>query len=576
MKLYLILLVALFAIINAAFGAVGGSGMDLQASSTTSSGIMTSASQSSSGQSSFSQSPAAVPSSMQLSASPQTGYASLTDSRGNYLAESALSGSDGSTYSAPQVSGPIQEQMTPEALGLSLPQMDGFTPDSSLDFVAATPSGSAASASSSTLYSSSYSPSYLPSYSPSYSSSSYSSDQAVKTGSYSWYYPGSVVSANRFYVQTGSGLGTVGGCGYGGYLPLWADIKASGNFFIYEWYPGHSSPLVQWMGWTGSGWKKGWFGGDITGWHVLCYNSGIWSNYVYIYVYPQLAASAYASTYAGTSGVIASGQSTALPSGAPTPPDPGAENLILPDYNLYQPAVQSTQGGYSSPIQQTAVLQSAVQQPTVQQPVYAGASSNVPVLSTTAGLVENPIIAGTPSINPAQTGAAGMVGGLARTSTTCTSSTVVTGGVCSSNPCVSGSATCASQTGCSAPAGYVSQLSGAVYPLPSVCKCNEYYVESCSEGLKTVAGVYRGDWLPLWSKVSRPGVYWSFEWTVCEGDKNHCRGGYYCSPDVKNFGSKNAGWYQTWFKGNDAGWHILSFYSNDWSNYVYIYVWPAD
>jgi len=111
----------------------------------------------------------------------------------------------------------------------------------------------------------------------------------------------------------------------------------------------------------------------------------------------------------------------------------------------------------------------------------------------------------------------------------------------------------------------------AVYPVPSICKCNEYYVQSCPERPATVAGVFCGRWLPLWSKISRSGTYWSFEWTACSSGPS-----YYCSPEVKNFGYKSTGWYQTWFKGNNPGWHILSYHCNDWSNYIYIYVWPSD
>jgi hypothetical protein len=29
-------------------------------------------------------------------------------------------------------------------------------------------------------------------------------------------------------------------------------------------------------------------------------------------------------------------------------------------------------------------------------------------------------------------------------------------------------------------------------------------------------------------------------------------------------------------KGDGLGWHILSYHSNDWSNYIYIYVWPKE
>ena len=42
-----------------------------------------------------------------------------------------------SAYTAPQISGPMQEQMTAEKLGLSQPQMESFSPDASLGFVSA-------------------------------------------------------------------------------------------------------------------------------------------------------------------------------------------------------------------------------------------------------------------------------------------------------------------------------------------------------------------------------------------------------------------------------------------------------
>jgi hypothetical protein len=96
-------------------------------------------------------------------------------------------------------------------------------------------------------------------------------------------------------------------------------------------------------------------------------------------------------------------------------------------------------------------------------------------------------------------------------------------------------------------------------------------VQTCPGKLGTVAGVYCEEWLPLWSKISQPGNYWSYEWSTCPSSH-----GNYCSPEAKNFGYKGAGWYQTWFKGNEPGWHILIYKCNDWSNYVYIYVWPAE
>ncbi|MDD2754025.1 MAG: hypothetical protein PHS80_00725 [Methanothrix sp.] len=413
-----------------------------------------------------------------------------------------------SAYPAPQISGPMQEQMTAEQLGLSQPQMESFAPDERLDFVSASQPVDAARIITAPGQSS------VPA-----STSSYV--QATLPGSSIWYYPSSLVSANRFYVQTASGLRTVGGCSFQGYLPLWADIKSSGNFFVYEWYPGQSTPSVRWWGWTGSGWKKGWFCGDVSGWHILCYNSGIWSNYIYIYVYPRGFA---LSAPSGFSNAAASVSKASLPLNAPNPPDPAAERIVLPDFNQYRPI---TDAAFSS---------------------------------SGMGLVENPAIA-----NPA------LASSSRKTCATCTSSTVITGGVSSSDPYETSCPNCAFPASQSAPYGYAAQSYQAVYPVPSICKCNEYYVQSCPGRLATVAGVFCGSWLPLWSKVSRPGTYWSFEWMTCSSGT-----GYYCSPEVKNFGYKSTGWYQTWFKANNPGWHILSYCCNDWSNYVYIYVWPAD
>ena len=230
----------------------------------------------------------------------------------------------GSAYPAPQISGPMQEQLTAEELGLSQPQMESFAPDASLGFVSASLPDNAVPVVSAPMQST---------IQPSAQPSAQSSVQAALPGSSVWYYPRSVVSANRFFVQTASGFRTVGGCSFNGYLPLWADIKSSGNFFVYEWYPGRSTPSVRWWGWTGTGWKKGWFCGDVPGWHILCYNSGIWSNYIYIYVYPRGAAM---SAPSGYSNAAASMTASSLPLDAPIPPDPGAERIVLPDYQPVQ------------------------------------------------------------------------------------------------------------------------------------------------------------------------------------------------------------------------------------------------
>jgi hypothetical protein len=595
MKLYLTLYVTFLVMINVALGAVGDVGVSDNAnilspeqSISPGTDLWDASSQSSGAQSGYANSytpyESGLSSSASLSqpslstqslASVQAGYPGNMDTQGNHPAEDTSSQGQGSAYPAPQIRGPMQEQLTAEELGLSLPQMESFSPDGSLGFVSASLPGNTAQMVSTPVQSS------VPSSVP-------SSVQATVPGSSTWYYPSSVVSANRFFVQTASGFRTVGGCSFEGYLPIWADIKSSGNFFVYEWYPGQSTPTVRWWGWTGTGWKKGWFSGDVSGWHILCYNSGIWSNYIYIYVYPRGAALSAPSGYSNTATRMTA---ASLPSAAPIPPDPGAERLVLPDFNQYRPITEESYQSGNYPAQERSSQLAAYPRQTIYPDLASypiektgyPSSSNAPFVSTPTGLIENPATMNPAIANPSLisypdqaayigTGSLpGKASSSSKTCTTCTSSTVIAGGVSSSYPYEKSCPTCTSPASQGAPYGYALQSYKAVYPVPSICKCNEYYVQSCPGRLATVAGVFCGEWLPLWSKVSRPGVYWSFEWTVCSSGPS-----YYCTPEVKNFGYKNAGWYQTWFKGNNPGWHILSYHSNDWSNYIYIYVWPAD
>jgi hypothetical protein len=259
----------------------------------------------------------------------------------------------------------------------------------------------------------------------------------------------------------------------------------------------------------------------------------------------------------------------------------------MPDFNLYRPTSQPT-AGYNYPAPNAGNQQSAYpgRFPAASiagSPAYAGAA--VP-----GAAIANPAASGFPvqTVNAAST---------------VTRSTVITSGVSSSSPYGTPFGSSAASVGGRPPAGYMAQGGyNAVYPRPSVCKCNEYYVQGCPGGdLDTVAGVFCGEWLPLWSKISRPGDYWSYEWKICgsegygscspyvdncgsEGygscspyvDNCGCGGSGFCSPEVRNFGYKCAGWHQTWFKGDYLGWHILSYHSNDWSNYIYIYVWPKE
>lgn len=100
------------------------------------------------------------------------------------------------------------------------------------------------------------------------------------------------------------------------------------------------------------------------------------------------------------------------------------------------------------------------------------------------------------------------------------------------------------------------------------CGCNGYYVQVWPGKLTTVAGAVQGQWMPLWSKIGMNGAYWSYEWAPCTT-------GMPCAPLIKGMGTKGPGWFPTWFVSNKVGWHILAYHNGDWSNYVYIYVWPT-
>jgi hypothetical protein len=448
----------------------------------------------------------------------------------NYQGGSA--GAQAYGYTAPQVTGPYQERLSADDLRLSMPQAESFQPDGNKNFAVATP------------------PSSL-------SVESYSSTQTTA----SWYYPELSSSNNRLYVQTNSGLKTTAGCSYGGYLPLWADISSAGNLYVYEWYANQQTPSITWGGWNWQGWKKGWFGGDAAGWHILCYNCRDWSNYVYIYVYPASSyGSTYGNTYGGsygnayagtysstTTGLVTSGLvSNTLPSGAPTPPNLNSENLVFPDYTLITPSstAYQSQGLYYA---QSGSSGTAGYSAASSCPTCAGSYSTAQSYATSG------------SYAPVWTGQGTAQGSC----TNCAAS----GKQMSSCTGQSNCQTCAIQGLVTQPAQVV-QTYKAVFPNPSTCKCNEYYLQNWQNNLCTVGSARCNEWLPLWSKINQAGNYWSFEWTMCGTNS-------FCSPEVKNFGCKGAGWHQTWFRGNKAGWYVLSYYCNDWSNYVYIYVWPS-
>lgn len=474
-----------------------------------------------------------------------SGYASANYASGNYASSnygssnygSSNYGSSNDASSAPQTAGPYQERMSADDLKFIQPQPESFQPDSSLNFIAASPpSGVSAEA-----------------YSP-------NQEQG------NWYYPGSVTSRNFFYVQSSSGLKNIAGCSYGGYLPLWSDINSAGNFYVYEWYPGQWTPSVRWWGWSWQGYKKGWFTGDVPGWHILAYNCRDWSNYIYIYVWPS-SGSAYPSSanavnpamtvsnpaIAATNAIASAANPTgpsdaglaALPQGAPTPPDPNSENLMLPDFNLLQPS----SGSYAISPGQTGYVQGA----------------NAPNMPNVPGVPTIPNVPQTSAILPGQ-GTYPLQGANPLQSTYPIQSTYP------AQSSQSGCAACSDKTGYmptyAVPSG--TQAYQAVYPKPAVYRSNAYYVQTYPGQISTVAGVKCGGWLPLLSKIGSSGIYWSYEWSQCGSSP-----AYYCYAEIKSFGYKGIGWYQTWFMGNKPGWHILCYFDNDWSNYVYVYVWPA-
>jgi hypothetical protein len=392
---------------------------------------------------------------------------------------------------APSLRGPYEEGYSPTELKFGTPEMYSFLPDDRLSFVSATPPESVLAA---------------------FQGSS-------GTGSGSWYWPGSVESQNKLYVQTRDGVTTVAGCSSGGHLPLWAKVAYTGNFFVYEWYPNRLAPSVNWYFWTWPGYLKGWFKGDEAGWHVICFHSDKSSNYVYIYVWPESGhqESGKKGTYGMTVGYpkIEAPQTkpSASPSGSslatgigmatPTPPDPVSEGLMPTDLRLPAPDYSAT--GYAD-----------------SAPVPAGRCAATSGISDCGGYTGAPY--GTGSISPIGYSPAG--------------------------------------------ADTVSDF-GLVYTPRSASKYNEYYIQTRPGRLTTVASTRQNQWLQLWSKITRPGMYWSFEWPPCKA-------GYYCPPEVKSFGYKKEGWYPTWFKSSTPGWHLLVYQCNDWSNYVYIYVWPFD
>ena len=106
--------------------------------------------------------------------------------------------------------------------------------------------------------------------------------------------------------------------------------------------------------------------------------------------------------------------------------------------------------------------------------VYPGQVSNQGTM-TRQLQANNPAIVRVPAVSYSPVSA----GTSTETCTTCTSSTVVKEGVCSVCPYPSGCPSDTNSVSLTAPGGYSPKSYKAVYPRPSTCKCNEYYVQTC-------------------------------------------------------------------------------------------------
>ncbi len=96
---------------------------------------------------------------------------------------------------------------------------------------------------------------------------------------------------------------------------------------------------------------------------------------------------------------------------------------------------------------------------------------------------------------------------------------------------------------------------------PGVTTPNRFYIPYSPS---TVAGCNFGQWLPMWLDVRGTGPLYMYEWY----------------PDgrlvTKYLASiRYPGWQKMWFNGDATGWHILQYYCNGWSNYIYVYVYGS-
>ena len=130
----------------------------------------------------------------------QEGYAEGFAESPESSSVSATSSSQGSLYQAPWIGGPVEDQMTAESLGFSIPQAESFSPDESLNFVShpipAMTAGDAYGQDGSAMLG------YEAGSGISKATSSSPGSISSNVGSTGWYYPGLVTSSNRLYVQS--------------------------------------------------------------------------------------------------------------------------------------------------------------------------------------------------------------------------------------------------------------------------------------------------------------------------------------------------------------------------------------
>ena len=115
----------------------------------------------------------------------------------------------------------------------------------------------------------------------------------------------------------------------------------------------------------------------------------------------------------------------------------------------------------------------------------------------------------------------------------------------------------------SAPQGLKSTASNSVYSKmvipPGGYAQNRLYISYVP---LTVASCNLYANLPLWMKISGAGDIWFYEWYPNGMLDTQFAGNVYYP-----------GWYKRWFFADVPGWHILQYYCNGWSNYVYVYVY---